>query len=119
MQYLNLLGSHPGCAGLRLFAKSLFDALGVDHRDERESSNYVDGYYFKGSLASMIFSVAGDDEDAHENVQYWIHISADLDTSETLEDAVSQLIRDKLLPMGFQLTRIANFGKRNEQRIDY
>lgn len=119
MQYLNLLGAHSSCAGLRLFAKLLFDALDVDERDERESSNYVDGYYLKGTLGSLSFSVAGSDEDTHENAQYWIHISADLDTPETLEDAVSQLIRDKLLPMGFQLTRIANFGKRNEQRIDY
>lgn len=108
-----------GARSCDYFAKLLFDALGVDERDERESSNYVDGYYLKGTLGSMSFSVAVSDEDAHENVPYWIHISADLDTPETLEDAVSQLIRDKVLPVGFQLTRVVNFGKRGEQRINY
>ncbi|MGX9555696.1 hypothetical protein [Pseudomonas sp. CFBP 5750] len=119
MQYVNLLGVHPGCVELRPFAKKFFDALGVNDREKRESSNYIDGYYFKGSLGGMTFSVAISDEDAHENVPYWIHISADLVTPDALEDAVSQLIRDKVLPMGFQLVRIVNFGKRGELRIDY
>jgi hypothetical protein len=119
MQYVNLLGMHPSCAGLRPFAKSFFDALGVNDGEERESGNYVDGYYLKGSLDGMTFSVAISDEGAHEDVPYWIHISADLADPVALEDAVSQLVRDKALPMGFQLARIVNFGKRGEQRIDY
>ena len=119
MQYVNLLGMHPGCVGLRPFAKSFFDALGVNDGEERENGNYVEGYYLKGSLGSMTFSVAISDEDAHEDVPYWIHISADMVISDALEDAVSQLIRNKVLPMGFQLARIVNFGKRGEQRIDY
>ena len=119
MQYVNLLGTHPGCAGLRPFAKSFFNAVGVNDGEERESGSYVDGFYLKGSLGSMTFSVAISEEEAHENLPYWIHISGNLDTPDTLEDMVSQLIRDKVLPMGFQLARIVNFGKRGEQRIDY
>jgi len=119
MQYLNLLGMHPGCVGLRAFAKSFFDALGVNDGEARESGNYVEGYYFKGSLGSMTFSVAISDEDAHEDLPYWIHISAGLVTSDALEDAVSQLVRDKVLPMGFQLVHIVDFGKHGGQRIDY
>ncbi|BBH33905.1 hypothetical protein [Pseudomonas sp. St290] len=119
MQYVNLLGMHPSFVGLRPFAKSFFEALGVNDGEERESGNYVDGYYFKGSLGNMTFSVAISDEDVHEDLPYWIHISADLVTPDALDDAVFQLIRDKVLPMGFQLARIVNFGKRGEQRIDY
>lgn len=118
VQYINLLGMHPGCAELRSFAKLFFDTIGVEDGEERESGNYVDGYYFKGSLGRMTFSVAISDEDAHENA-YWIHTSADMDTPDALEDVVSQLIRDKAFPMGFQLARIVNFGKRDEKRIDY
>lgn len=119
MQYVNLLGMHPGCVELRLFAKTFFEALGVNDGEERESDNYIDGCYLKGSLGGMIFSVAISDENAHEDVPYWIHISADVVTLDALEDAVSQLIRDKVLPMGFQLARIVNLGARGEQRIDY
>ncbi|CAB3759989.1 MULTISPECIES: hypothetical protein [Burkholderia] len=119
MQYVNLLGMHPSCEGLRPFAKSFFDALGVTDREERGSGSYVDGYYLKGSLDGMTFVVAISDEGAHEDVPYWIHISADLADPGALEGAVSQLVRDKALPMGFQLAHIVNFGKRGEQRIDY
>ncbi|XVN16199.1 hypothetical protein QZH46_10710 [Pseudomonas corrugata] len=96
-----------------------FDAIGVDDGEERESGNYVDGYCLKGSLGGMTFSVAISDEDAHENASYWIHISADMDTPDALEDAVSQLIRNMAFPIGFQLARVVNFGKRGERRVDY
>ena len=116
MQYVNLLGMHPGCEGLRPFAKSFFDALGVSDGEERESGNYVDGYYLKGSHDGMVFTVALSDESAHEDLPYWIHISAEVGD---LEAATSQLMRDKALPAGFRLAHIVNFGKRGEQRIDY
>lgn len=119
MQYINLLGMHPSYEGLRPFAKSFFDALGVTDGEERESGNYVDGYYLKGSLDDMTFIVAISEEGAHEDVPYWIHISADLADPGALEDAVSQLVRARALPMGFQLVHIVNFGKRGEQRIGY
>ena len=118
-QYVNLLGMHPSSDGLRPFAKLFFDALLVTDREERESDNYVDGYYLKGSLDGMIFVVAISDEGAHDDVPYWIHISADLVDPGSLEDAVYRLVRDRALPMGFQLAHIVNFGKRSELRIDY
>jgi hypothetical protein len=119
MQYVDLLGMHLRSLGLRPFAESFFDALGIDDGEERESGNSVDDYYLKGSLENMHFSVAISDEYAHEDLPYWVHISADLVAPDALDDAVSQLMRDKVLPMGFKLARIVNHGKRGEQRIDY
>lgn len=119
MQYMNLLGAHADHTDLKPFAKSFFDALGISDREERESSNYVGGYYLKGSYRGIAFIVARSDEAAHEDLPYWIHISADMAKSDALEIAVSQLVRDKALPLGFRLAHIVNFGKRSEQRIDY
>ncbi|RKP45888.1 hypothetical protein [Trinickia fusca] len=119
MRYVNLLGAHTDYANLRLFANAFFDALEITDGEERESANYVDGYYLKGSCGGMVFVVALSDEAAHEDLPYWIHISAEVGELGDLEAAVSQLMRDKALPAGFRLAHIANFGKRGEQRIDY
>ncbi|WP_338638621.1 hypothetical protein [Burkholderia pyrrocinia] len=119
MQHMNLLGMHVDHASLRLFAKALFDALEIEDGEERESGNYVDGYYLKGSRDGMVFVIALSDEVAHEDLPFWIHISASAFEPSALEAVVSQLVHDKALPAGFRLAHIVNFGKRGEERIDY
>lgn len=119
MQHMNLLGTHANHTDLRLFAKALFDAIGVKDYDERESGNYVAGYYMKGSLDGITFIIAISDEDAHEDLPYWIHISANLSDSDVLIETVAQLMRSEALPAGFHVAHMVNFGKQGEQRIDY
>lgn len=119
MQHINLLGMHADYANLRPFAKALFDALGITDSEERESGNYVDGYYLKGSRDGMVFAIALSDEETYGDLPYWIHVSEDVAEPAALEATVEQLIRAKALPAGFRFAHIVNFGKRGEQRIDY
>lgn len=116
---MNLLGTHASHADLKPFAKALFEALEIEDSEKRESSNYVGGYYLKGTYRGIAFIVARSDDAAHEDLPYWIHISSDVAKSDDLEIAVSQLVRSKALPAGFRLAHIVNFGKQGEQRIDY
>ena len=116
MKYVNLLGSHPNCASLRSFAKSLFDALEIGDGEERESGNYADGYYMKGSRDGIVFIVASSEESVHEDLPYWVHISSE---AENLESVVDKLVCNKATPEGFRLAFMVNFGKRGERRFDY
>ena len=119
MQYVNLLGTLEHCGGLRPFAKMFFDAVGIKDGVERESSNYVDGYYLKGSLDGLNFTVSLTDDDAHEDLPYWVQVAADMAEPDLLLAAVEQIVRQLALPAGFRFARIVNYGKRGEQRIDY
>ncbi|MHA6885639.1 hypothetical protein [Ralstonia pseudosolanacearum] len=118
MQCVNLIGVHKRCANLRSFAKDLFDVFGVKNGEEREGANCVGGYYFKGSRNDVRFIVASSDEAAHEDLPYWIQVSADMEGAGMLDSIVERLVRDEALPAGFLLARIINFGKRNERRVN-
>ncbi|WP_231409391.1 hypothetical protein [Ralstonia solanacearum] len=119
MQHVNLLGAHATYLDLRSFSRFFFGILGVENEEGRESENYIGGYYTKGSLGRLIFTVASSEDAAHEGWSYWIHVSADMPEPEVLEEVVAQLLRDKMPLLGFGLARITNLGKRNEQRIEY
>ncbi|MHA6824098.1 hypothetical protein ACQUKI_21550 [Ralstonia pseudosolanacearum] len=119
MQYFNLIGAHKKHENLRSFAAALFEVFGVENGEERESGNYIDGYYFRGSRNDVKFIVASSDEAAHEDLPYWIQVSADMEGAGMLDSIVEPLVRDRALPAGFLLARIINFGKRNERRVDY
>ncbi|WP_208449273.1 hypothetical protein [Burkholderia ambifaria] len=118
MQHINLLGAHTEHVGLKPFATALYGVLGIVDGEERESGNYVGGSYLKGSRDGIAFTIALSDEEAHEDLPYWIHISADMEP-DVLEAEVSRLVRDMALQAGFHLARIINFGKRSEERVDY
>ena len=49
----------------------------------------------------------------------WVQVAANLDADGALEDAVSRVVRERLLAAGFRLARMVNFGKRDEQRLDH
>jgi hypothetical protein len=119
MQYVNLLGAQEHCGGLRPFAKMLFDALGVKDSVERESSNYIDGYYLKGSLDGLNFTVSLTDDDAHEDLPYWVQVAADMSEPDLLIASVEQIVSQLALLAGFRFARIVNYGKCGEQRVDY
>ncbi|WP_081472963.1 hypothetical protein [Burkholderia ambifaria] len=119
MKYINLLGTHAEHVGLGQFAAALYRAFEIVDGEERESVNYIGGVYLKGTRDGMEFSIALSDEDVYEDLPYWIHISADVEDIEFLDEAVSKLVQDKARPAGFRLAKIINFGKRGEERIDY
>ena len=49
----------------------------------------------------------------------WVQVAADLDADGALDDAVSRVVRERLLPAGFRVAQMVKLGRRDEQRIDY
>lgn len=119
MKYVNLLCAHAENPGLSEFAEAFFDAAGVVDGQERESSNYAEGRYFKGSHEGTEFTVSLSDEEGNEDLPFWVQVAASLGADGALEDAVSRVVRERLVAAGFRVARMVNFGKRGEQRIDY
>lgn len=118
MQYVDLLCAHAGKPGLREFAEAFFDAAGIVDGQERESSNHVEGRYFKGSRDGAEFTISLSDEEGNEDLPVWVQVVADLDAEGALDDAVNRVVREQLLAAGFRVARVVNFGKRGETRID-
>ena len=119
MQYVDLLGAIDQADSAATFANKLFSVLGVENQEARESSNYVDGQYFKGHKGNLSLTVSLSDEEGHEDRPYWIHVAMEASDKESACDIVDRIIREKALPAGFRMARMINFGKRKEQRIDY
>lgn len=119
MQYVNLLCAHADKPGLREFAEAFFDASGIVDGQERESSNYVEGRYFKGSRDGAEFTVSLSDEEGNEDLPVWVQVAANVDADGALGDAVNRVVRERLLAAGFRVAGMVNFGKRGEQRVDY
>lgn len=119
MQYVNLLSAHTETTSLREFAEAFFNAAGILNGQERESSNYLGGRYFRGSNESAEFTVSLSDEEGNEDLPYWVHVAGHSSTDGALEQEVSLVVRERLIAAGFQVARMVNFGKRDEQRITY
>jgi hypothetical protein len=119
LQYVNLLCAHAEKSGLHEFAEAFFDAAGIVDGQERESSNYVEGHYFRGARDGAEFTVSLSDEEGNEDLPVWVQVAANADTDVALDDALRRVIEERLLTAGFRVARMVNFGSRDEKRIDY
>lgn len=86
---------------------------------ERESSSYVEGRYFKGSRDGVEFTVALSDMEGDEDLPMWVQVAGNMDADGALDDAVSRVVRERILAAGFRVARMVNFGRRDEQRIEF
>ncbi|ALV05664.1 hypothetical protein [Roseateles depolymerans] len=118
MQYVNLLCAHAEKNSLREFAEAFFGAVGIVDGQERESANYAEGHYFRGTHDGTKFTVSLSDEEGNEDLPVWVQIVDKVD-AHALDDVVSHLVRERLLAVGFRVARLVNFGRRDEQRIEY
>ncbi len=118
MQYLNLLAFNQNSLDLISFATRFFSALDIPQYEQRESSNFPDGYYVKATSGDLHFVVSSSDEATNEDLPYWIQVSGDFQNPDELRDKVDQIVREKLLRL-FQIAVILNYGKQGEMRIDY
>lgn len=94
------------------FAQKLFSTLGVTF-EERESSHYEEGGYFRGFHNDVEFSVYKTDrydlEDMPLKMPLTISIECDKPSGNAeIESAVDYLIRSKLMPEGFSFQRFEN-----------
>jgi hypothetical protein len=119
MKYINLLINSEHKKNLKDFVTIFFDAINISAYEERHSSNYVDGHYFKGGSGPFVFTVAISDEEDHQGLPYWVQVRSEIANSDIFELEIDNMVKDKLLPLGFKVARVLNFGKVEEQRFDY
>lgn len=121
MQHLDLLGASEKLADLNSFAEGFFSAIDANGYEERESSNYTGGHYFRATIDGMYFTVCLSDEDEFDDFPYWIHINTDVDApnAANLGDVVESIVREKLLTNGFRITRIINIGTYDAEQASY
>jgi hypothetical protein len=119
MQYLDLLGNLNNKNRLDFFTRKFFRIIDVTQIEERESSNYVNGRYFKGQLGNFHIIVSLADFVGNEDLPFWVHIKCDDSDHNALTSMINEIICNKAIPEGFQLAQMVNFGTRYERRIDY
>ncbi|PTU31745.1 hypothetical protein [Stenotrophobium rhamnosiphilum] len=75
---------------LSAFASVAFSAAQISDYKERESSHYVDGYYFLGKAEDIEMHVMYGDEPGLEQYGFWVSISAE--SASVLAQQVAQLL---------------------------
>lgn len=113
MEQVDLIAGCDSAEDLGAFAAAFFDALDVEIHEERESENYTGGSYFVGKREGLEFNIAISDDLRHGDMPYWIEVSA---ASVSVIDAQ---VRERLLPRGFRVARVFNFGEAAENRVVY
>jgi hypothetical protein len=119
MPIISLLCAYPSVndpAHLSRRAEEALDGLALA---ERESSNYVEGRYFSGRYRQVSIELALSDTIEHDDLPYWIAIASYEMSEDKLAAFADTLVREKLLPHGFKVARFINFGRFDEQRLDY
>jgi hypothetical protein len=114
MMEIFLQGTHKKATDLDQFAKAFFAIEKVVDYEERESSNYIAGYYFKGRQGETIYTIYIDDE--FEDTSFVVSIEGGND----LEAMVNHRVRSIFMPAGFCFKRILNYGSIEDQHlVDY
>lgn len=119
MEDLNLLCANDNCTTLPSFAAAFFQALGISAYTERESSNYSTGHYFQGRLGDIDVIVADNDEYGYDDFPFWVNVDREAQGEPSLRELVDPAIRKNMLPAGFHVARIDDFGSLGERRVDY
>lgn len=119
MAQINLLGVLNTEKGLDAFAVQFFEIIGASQFEERESSNYVDGRYFRGSINEATFTISLADDGGNEDLPFRIFIDSDELDFATLLSTIDEIVRSKNISVNFRFARIRDLGTLDECRIDY
>ncbi len=119
MKIVNLLFAYPKANDLAHLSRKVGEALGGLDLEERESSNYVDGRYFAGSIENIRIVLALSDETDHDDLPYWLALSSNEMPEVEIIAFADMISEEKLLPNGFCVSRFVYFARQDEQRIDY
>jgi hypothetical protein len=120
-----LLSSRPG-DDLLVVATAVFDALDVANFEERFSVNHAGGHYFRGEsdVAQLKVMHSFDaeeftDNDGYEDLPFWLRLEASNEVTQLNGLLVHDLVRSKLIPLGFNVAFMHDFGLLTEKRVDY
>lgn len=117
MSYFDLLLDKAGETDLDSVARSFFAAAHVGDYVERESVHYVEDRYYKGALAGVTFKVMLSDDEDHSDLRFCVNIEL-VDEAVPAFD-VDSFVRTQLIPAGFKVARLVNFGRTDERRLDF
>lgn len=119
MHIIHFFSAREGFDSLEEFARITFSIMGVSSFEERESSNYVDGRYFKGVLPDLLFKIALSDEAGLEDMKFWVSIqdSGRFATESDFCRTMDSLLGVRLIKEGFRVVRVADFGGPKARRI--
>jgi hypothetical protein len=116
--HFNLLLGIEGTHGsLDDFVRAFFVAVGVSDYVERESAHCVEERYFLGQSHGIVFKAMRSDDDDHADLPFWI--SMEIADSKTNAFDLDEFVRQHLLPAGFKVAHLRNFGMLDEQRRDF
>lgn len=100
-----LAAGHSRHARTEDAAAAIFAVIGASSIEERESSNYAEGFSFRGYVNGLEVKVSRDSD--HDELPLWIHFKG-LD-EEAVADTVAASV-EGLKSEGFRLARIEAFG---------
>jgi hypothetical protein len=114
VDYLLLAADHPEIFDGSGAAAVIFPTLELDSVQERESSNYVEGRYFKADLDDVTLKVSWGDSD-HDDLPIWLMLSGP--NTEAVEFTAKKAV-EMLQPRGFRIARLERPGRKDEVRVD-
>lgn len=104
-----------GLKGAAELIASLFDGFSIE---KRESSNYIEGEYYRGQFNHWVLTVAYSDGDDSELYRYWLSIESRSSKSEAeFQASIKTEIHSRLLHPEVKAARVVNFGKKLSQKI--
>lgn len=115
MNRIHLFVDLPGESRLEAVADVLAESLNMPRLAERESSHYLEGRYFKGEHQGLDIEVSLCDP-VWSNLRYRLHITSN---AADAGQKVDEIVRQKLMPTGFICQKAINFGRLDQQVIDY
>lgn len=119
MKHIDFLLSSTPEETLDSLAEKIFSMVSVKNFEERSNSHYVDGRYFIGRTEKVELKVMLSDDSDYLDLPFWVRLSA-IDRDAGLgESEIHEFVYVSLIPAGFRVARIENFGQVSEQRIDY
>ena len=98
---------------LREFGQILCKELGMVGFSERESSNYLDGYYLTAQSLGMVINLALTDDDDLAVYPFWLSLKADgfwIEESGVFE-GIADLLARKLTLAGNKVARCPDDGR--------
>jgi len=118
MSHLDLLVDSGSPLSLTSFATRFFDIARIENFERRFSENYVDGYYFLAKASQGSIRVMLSDDDSSHDFRFWIQLTASSEATSHLEKE-GEVIATELVNHGYKVAKCIDFGRNNEQRLDY
>jgi hypothetical protein len=103
------------------FVRDLEKSIGCLPWEERESSNYVEGRYFRGLSLGLEVTVAVADSNEFKNYDFWLYFEPEIDCriDQQFLAGLSDCVARRLVISDYEVFRPLNFGRLGNGGILY